>query len=571
MCAPSRPTASRSLLRVLGAWAARSLLLLAVLGAAGVVRSPEARAGDDVLKTYKKRFKPKSFLSERESVFEELAACGEAKALSALLWCIEETRERIADLEKDVDKAVKAVQPVRIKYSEKLQDYIDQQHRLGKPTPTSHPAWPVALELRELEAEVKTAERHVQDHRDLLKTGIDAHGRLIAGLPDDVQASVREDWTSGALVHKDWRVRARQWGLVGGVQTPWALDLLVRGVDSEADPRALIHVLDGLGGRDPAVVVPLLAARCEDPRWLVRTAAVAALERTPSKETVDALVKLLEGGEGRSLDDARRALVTLSGRKFGINATQWRKWWDEARAEWVPPEPKKEDPDEDGGKPDPDGAPPEDLDPDTAWEEIEQEREDRQTGFFGLDTRSKRVVYVIDVSGSMQEAADPKKGKETRADLAKKELERSVLGLDDDALFNIVFYSSAVRAWRGEMQAATQENRRAAVDFIRETAVGGGTATYDALEAAMEVGDVGRGKKRGEDPSGNSVVDTIILLSDGQPTIGKITDPRLIRAAITELNVSRRIAVHTVAFGADANREFMEGLAKDTGGTHVSR
>ena len=55
---------------------------------------------------------------------------------------------------------------------------------------------------------------------------------------------------------------------------------------AESDPRALILAVDGLAKRDPAKVVPALAARLDDVRWLVRVAVVKALEETPSKEGI---------------------------------------------------------------------------------------------------------------------------------------------------------------------------------------------------------------------------------------------------------------------------------------------
>ena len=87
---------------------------------------------------------------------------------------------------------------------------------------------------------------------------------------------------------------------------------------------------------------------------------------------------------------------------------------------------------------------------------------------------------------------------------------------------------------------------------------------------------MGKGKKKESDPTGDARVDTIVFLSDGKPTQGKTTDPDAIRTAVREWNKSRRVAVHTVAFGAikkegqdGADPQFMKALADDTGGTAV--
>ncbi len=528
-----------------------------------VLLTVPARAGDDVLRTYKKRFTAKALLSDREHVLDELSESRGAKALDALLWCLEKSREGMADRQKAAAKLRKQIAPVAEKYQEKYRKYAEQQAKQGNPNPRTHPRWPVRLELDKLTADLGFVEKQTAEWRGLVELAIEYHGRVVAGMPESAQQKVREAWERGPLAARDWAVRAEQWSLVGGVPTDWAFEMLERGLAAEADPRVLVRILDGVGGRDPARAVPLLVSKLADVRWLVRAAAVAALERTPSKASIDALVGLLQKENGRLQDDCARALATLTGEGFGNNPVPWRNWWEKAHEGWTGrPEPVAEK-DEDEGE----GDKPAPLE---VQEEGDAVAGSGRTGFFGIDTRSRRLVYVIDVSGSMNQAAG-KKLEGSRADRAKEELKRSVLGLDDGALFNIVFFAAGVRIWQEEMVVADATTRREAVDYVDKVTVAGGTATYDALQAAFDLGDVGRGKKRGADPEGDSRVDTIILLSDGRPSAGHTTSTDEIRAAVKEWNAARRIAVHTVAFGADADKEFMSGLAEDTGGTHVAK
>ena len=79
-----------------------------------------------------------------------------------------------------------------------------------------------------------------------------------------------------------------------------------------------------------------------------------------------------------------------------------------------------------------------------------------------------------------------------------------------------------------------------------------GTNLYGSLEFAFD------------DPD----VDTIFILSDGEPSVGDIIDPQLIREAIAERNATRNVVINTIAFGADL--QVLEWLAEDSGGTHVS-
>ena len=151
---------------------------------------------------------------------------------------------------------------------------------------------------------------------------------------------------------------------------------------------------------------------------------------------------------------------------------------------------------------------------------------------------------------------------------------------DLDAMKHIVFYSANVRPWKDRMVVAASATRKEAIKFIDEAAVVGGTATYDALKVAFELADKAkvsaRKRKRKAppsvpDPSGDAKVDTIILLSDGKPSVGGIIDPVAIRDAIRAINRVRQIAIHTVAFGADADRAFMRGLAEDSNGKFVAK
>jgi Mg-chelatase subunit ChlD len=191
------------------------------------------------------------------------------------------------------------------------------------------------------------------------------------------------------------------------------------------------------------------------------------------------------------------------------------------------------------------------------------------TGLFGIDVKSRRICYVIDLSGSMN-AKVSDTAKQTRAELAKAELIRAIRALEDDAWFAVVLYSSDVSPWRTEMMRADAASRKAAVEFVEKAPVVGGTATFDALAGALGLGDVGKGKARGPDASGDGRLDTIVLLSDGRPTNGRITEPEKIRAEIRRLNERRGIAIHTIAFGKDADTSFLEKLAKENAGTFVA-
>jgi len=61
-------------------------------------------------------------------------------------------------------------------------------------------------------------------------------------------------------------------------------------------------------------------------------------------------------------------------------------------------------------------------------------------------------------------------------------------------------------------------------------------------------------------------VDTLFVLSDGQPSAGKETDPAVIRADVQRWNATRKLRIHTVSVGTDF--EILRWLAQDSGGEH---
>lgn len=205
---------------------------------------------------------------------------------------------------------------------------------------------------------------------------------------------------------------------------------------------------------------------------------------------------------------------------------------------------------------------------------------------FGRPIECTRVVFVLDVSGSM-EAIDPDqqdyeeegptrtrdtesesgggkpKGK-TRLERAKLQLERVLLNLRESVRVNVIAYSSPfnMRTWRGPegdrpagLHALTEANRREVVEWVRQLTATGTTATDDALVRALEV----------------EGVRCIYLLSDGIPTHSGQPQDRVptadILRAIDEHRGDRKITIHTLGF-READPEMMRAVAEHTGGKY---
>ena len=145
------------------------------------------------------------------------------------------------------------------------------------------------------------------------------------------------------------------------------------------------------------------------------------------------------------------------------------------------------------------------------------------------------------------------KGGRTRLDIAKAELVKCIQGLEPTAFFNIITFSGDFHRWfEGRLAAANPKNLEEAKAYVDKLVPGGGTGTYDALKEAFK------------DPD----VDTIFLMSDGEPTTGDETDPIVIREHVKQWNEHRGIVINAVAIGG--KHDILQWLAEDSGGTYKS-
>jgi hypothetical protein len=205
-------------------------------------------------------------------------------------------------------------------------------------------------------------------------------------------------------------------------------------------------------------------------------------------------------------------------------------------------------------------------------------------------------MFVIDVSASMalgavQAERLPTGEQPRRIDVVKQELVRAIEELPPYAEFNILTFATGVAEWKPGLTVASKANKRAAVRWVekldavagasqaqhiqvREPVTpaqlsglldleGGRTNTHAALMQALGV--AGRGAF---DKSYGVSLDTILFLSDGEPSHGEVIAPDDIVREVTRANRLRRIAIHTIAIG-EFNKDFMEELARRNGGVFV--
>lgn len=334
----------------------------------------------------------------------------------------------------------------------------------------------------------------------------------------------------------DARIALEALTAIEGMTSAWLKEVATFASNPDRDLRnAAIEVL-GRARDKRQIEVMLAAASHED--WSTRFSAIDALQSLRDKAAVPKLIERLAIETGRMKKRIAEALFQLTAQPFDEDAAAWQGWWKEAAANFAVAGEK---------------------DVDKAAAERERKRLSARTvvpaKFFGLQVESRRVIFILDISGSMLESMYGRtigKRPASRIDIAKQEVAAAVKGLEDGTLFNIYTFSSSVERWRREGVAICDEaTRKEALEWIDRLGANGATNLYDSVKLAFTDKDV----------------DTIFIMSDGEPTNGEVTDPHRIREDVAFWNKHRKIKIHSIAIGG--NLEVLEWLAKDAGGNYV--
>jgi hypothetical protein len=205
--------------------------------------------------------------------------------------------------------------------------------------------------------------------------------------------------------------------------------------------------------------------------------------------------------------------------------------------------------------------------------------------FYGLETAGQKVVFVVDISGSMEGknegtlqdravgvAAQTGSslvsraiggqlgslvGRESSSEVtklggAKRELIPALQGLPPTSSFSIITFGQEAKPWFRGMVTADGQNTKLAIAFVKELEANGGTPASAALAAAFAYPDA----------------TLIFFLSDGKPTDGS---PDQILAQVRTLNAHRHLVISTVGLGADQDERFLTALANENGGQYVRK
>jgi hypothetical protein len=187
-------------------------------------------------------------------------------------------------------------------------------------------------------------------------------------------------------------------------------------------------------------------------------------------------------------------------------------------------------------------------------------------GFFGIPVLGRRVVFVIDVSGSMiapaPQPAEPGAtvagGPPTRLDIARLECWNAIKDNGADTYFNLVVFSDHAAAWKPDLVPATTGNKTALRNYLTRLRAAGSTNLWAGLATGMSM------QTEASSSGQREPVDEVFLLSDGHPSSGEITEANIIVARIGEQNRHAKIRLNTVFIGSHASP--LDQLAKPGGG-----
>lgn len=394
----------------------------------------------------------------------------------------------------------------------------------------------------------------------------------------------------------NWRLRAYIiMGLAnhpGDSVTPALLALVYVAVGNskpklQTEPHLAVVALDALADRkDPSALETFHQALLENNLpWEARLAALRGIARLGAPSSIDRLIEALKAipnEQGRLKSTLIEVLQKMTGLSVNSgDAEAWKVAWESKNARV---------PEKGGGT---QVAPPV-----------------RPTDFFGLKTRSTKIIFVLDISGSMTLKAsdlpeappkeDPKKppagpeiassgGKPgarpiknpdpldpardmddgekaayekakgiydgwmskrigARIDLLKKQVIKTLYSLDHRVWFGMIFYSTDVKDWKPQMVAATWVNKVEAMLEIEKQQANGATNTGDALlEHALKMISAPTPKGKFDGPATIQPGGTPVEVISGPDTIYLLTDGEPNAGKYAAGASANNLAAHTKA------------------------
>ncbi len=364
-----------------------------------------------------------------------------------------------------------------------------------------------------------------------------------------------------------WKI-AEAMGLLKDKEGGSVLEVLL----ADKDPTVRIAAADAIGAIPLREAGKFLLPLLQDKAWQVKSAAIRAAGLARVESAIDPLIVLLQD-KGRLQEEVADTLFLITTRDYGVDAEAWRKSVANLRKiGWTMPSDAKVEKAKETRR----------------RNDALYGKKDAANTFAKISTTSTKVLFIVDVSGSMSDHVVEKEkfaanyADHSKMTIVKTELSNTIEGLDASTHFNIVAFASDLDPWRKGLVPANIVNRSSAKDWIAKLKPLGGassdpvnsagkTNTFKALmypfnvkpEQAQTKVFAGAGKA-----AIKNKLDTVFFLSDGRPTVGKFVETDEILQEVRELNRSYRLVIHAIAIG-QFPKNFLRTLALENGGAFV--
>jgi hypothetical protein len=518
------------------------VLALLLLSAAPAFGKLESAAWAETEKTFRALIAAPGEEEKKQAAIKAVLEDGEPRAWKALADGLLKESEHVARLAERREKDLAALQVL-----------------LAKKLSEMYPA--DREEMYRLQASVSSVESEKSAEERVL--------RAIQNAAVAATEPARRVILAAGRGHKEWPARAAVARLAGlSPEEELSKAVLAESLEKEKDARVKWAALEALQGASGTSWYPLVEGRILDSDWTVQIVAARIAGKREMGRAIPKLIEALAKASPRLAEEIVDALRKLTGQSIEPDVGAWSKWWEANRAKWGA-----------------DGRP---LQP------VIAAPRPSDVDFYGLKVKSDKVLFVIDISGSMKEEkkappAPPKPrgpvtGEPTKPapepetkfsgpkiEIAKQELRRAVKKLPKEAMFGIIAFNHSVVSWQPKMVPATDANKDQAYAWIKDMAPAGSTYIDGALRLAFKMAGMGAY----DHAYPGVAVDTIILLSDGAPTdnafpASQNMDPKEILDHVREWNSQNRIIVNCVGIdNVVQGIQFMKDLAKQNGGTYV--
>ena len=256
--------------------------------------------------------------------------------------------------------------------------------------------------------------------------------------------------------------------------------------------------------------IDLSAAQVEVMRRINTESGEVALEflevlrRDLSDDHITVLIDFLKLGRSRATAEAAAMLQHITGYRIGNDYRYWKIAYLQHKVTETPMRaPEKND------------------------------LELQTVAYMGIPIFSGNICFVLDSSASMTERMYELR-RMTRAMKVIEEFDKMLPILPSSAKFNVVFFESIIRDMYEELTAVTSDSKAYASVFVANNSFTGGTNLYGGIARAFDL----------------QGIEEVIVLSDGDPSVGDYTEPWQIMVELDRLNRWRNIRISSISFSA---------------------